>query len=189
MRRRVTGLSTSTLSPLRTLRTRHVMVIATPSGPTMRFATSSGVSPFTSTPSTATSTSPTAISHEKAAGPPGITLVTKSSPCRKGSSACQQQQYLKCRKLIPNADNFTHARSCVRSSKRAPQKRTSVLTLILQPIPHIVPDVGGVGISAAHMPPRSTLGDTAARPGETSWLPGVVGGITADCAPLTLDIC
>mmetsp|Transcript_16798 Transcript_16798/g.38815 ORF Transcript_16798/g.38815 Transcript_16798/m.38815 type:complete len:268 (-) Transcript_16798:86-889(-) len=58
---------------------RKAMVMGCPSGPTMRRATSSGVSPMTMTPSTLSSTSPLAISHESAAGPPGMTSRTKSS--------------------------------------------------------------------------------------------------------------
>mmetsp|Transcript_5264 Transcript_5264/g.13430 ORF Transcript_5264/g.13430 Transcript_5264/m.13430 type:complete len:326 (-) Transcript_5264:29-1006(-) len=59
---------------------RKAMVMGCPSGPTMRRATSSGVSPVTLTPSTLRSTSPLAISHDSAAGPPAMTSRTKSSP-------------------------------------------------------------------------------------------------------------
>mmetsp|Transcript_18026 Transcript_18026/g.36433 ORF Transcript_18026/g.36433 Transcript_18026/m.36433 type:complete len:211 (+) Transcript_18026:668-1300(+) len=67
-------------SPLNVRLMRRVTVIGTPSGPTIRFATSSGESRVTSTPSTFSNTSPTARSHEKAAGPPAMTLRTISPP-------------------------------------------------------------------------------------------------------------
>ena len=110
----------------------------------------------------------------EAAGPPGMTFVTKRSPCHaqhrvtptRGARALDraigsQTTAHRC-KRARGRKRHRHQRHAQRRARAA--GTTSGLTLMLQPMPHMTPEVGGVGISPHMFAPAP--GDTVPRPGD-----------------------